>query len=96
MNMNLVDEVIQTLRRTRKKGINGQQKQVYLQMASQMNQMIQSMQDEQSRFRRLAQMASEVGNLILTDQFQQMARKMNQEIEAMEELIRETRGMARQ
>lgn len=53
MNMNLVDDVTQTLRRTRNEDINRQQKEIYLQMAS---QMIQSMQDEQSRFKRLANM----------------------------------------
>ena len=93
MNMNLVDDVTQTLRRTRNEDINRQQKEIYLQMAS---QMIQSMQDEQSRFRRLANMASEAGNLILTEQFQQLARKMNQELDAMDDLIRTTRSIANQ
>ena len=93
MNMNLVDEVTQTLRRTRNEDINRQQKEIYLQMAS---QMIQSMQDEQSRFKRLANMASEAGNLILTEQFQQLARKMNQELDAMDDLIRTTRSIANQ
>ncbi len=93
MNMNLVDDVTQTLRRTRNEDINRQQKEIYLQMAS---QMIQSMQDEQSRFKRLANMASEAGNLILTEQFQQLARKMNQELDAMDDLIRTTRSIANQ
>lgn len=96
MNMNLVDDITQTLRRTRNEDINRQQKEIYLQMASQMNQMIQSMQDEQSRFKRLANMASEAGNLILTEQFQQLARKMNQELDAMDDLIRTTRSIANQ
>ena len=91
--MNLVDDVTQTLRRTRNEDINRQQKEIYLQMAS---QMIQSMQDEQSRFKRLANMASEAGNLILTEQFQQLARKMNQELDAMDDLIRTTRSIANQ
>ena len=60
------------------------------------SQMIQSMQDEQSRFKRLANMASEAGNLILTEQFQQLARKMNQELDAMDDLIRTTRSIANQ
>lgn len=93
MNMNLLDDVTQTLRRTRNEDINRQQKEIYLQMAS---QMIQSMQDEQSRFKRLANMASEAGNLILTEQFQQLARKMNQELDAMDDLIRTTRSIANQ
>ncbi len=96
MNMNLSDEVARTLKRTRNAGTNRKQKEVYLQMASQMNQMIQSMQDEQTRFRRLANMASEAGNLRLAEQFQQMASKMRQELDAMDELRRATRSIANQ
>lgn len=62
MNMNLAEEVIQTMRRTRNEGTNRQQKEMYLQMASQMIQMIQFIQDEQSSFKRLANMAFEAGN----------------------------------
>lgn len=46
--------------------------------------------------KRLANMASDAGNLILTEQFQQLARKMNQELDAMDDLIRTTRSIANQ
>lgn len=96
MNMNLVEEVIQTMRRTRNEGTNRQQKEMYLQMASQMIQMIQFIQDEQSSFKRLANMAFEAGNNRLAEQFQQMAIKMNQELDAMDELRRTIRSITNQ
>ncbi len=96
MNMNLLAEVTQTLRRTKSEGTNLKQKEIYLQMTNQLNHMIQSMQEEQSRFRRLANMAFEAGNLRLAEQFQQMATKMNPELDAMDDLRRTTRSIANQ
>lgn len=92
--MNLVEEATRTLKRT--EGINRQQEEVYLQMTSQMNQLIQSMEDERYRFASLAELASEAGNLNLSDQFQQIAYLMNQELEAMDELRSATRRITNQ
>ena len=58
--------------------------------------MIQFIQDEQSSFKRLANMAFETGNNRLAEQFQQMAIKMNQELDAMDELRRTTRSITNQ
>ena len=94
MNMNLTQEIIQTMRKVRMEGTNRQQKEAYLQIASNMNIMLQTMQDQQSQFARMANMAYEAGNSMLADEFQMMASQMNSELEAMEEMGLMARGIA--
>ena len=91
--MNLAQEIMQNMQNVRNEG-SCRTKDAYLQIASQMNQVLQSMQDQQSMFKRMANIAYEAGNSRLADDFQMMGRKMNIELETMEEFMRLARGIA--
>lgn len=94
MNMNLAEEIVQTMRKVRNEGTNRQQKEAYLQMSSMLNMMIETMQEQQAQFKRMGNISFEAGNSILADEFQMMARQMNSELEAMDEMSRMAKGIA--
>ncbi len=96
MNMNLAEEITQVLRKTMREDTNRQQKDAYMQMLSYINRMLENMCEEQSIFKKMASAAFDAGNSELGEQFQQMARKMNQEMEEMDEIKRMTRGIVNQ
>lgn len=96
MNMNLAEEITQVLRKTMREGTNCQQKDAYLQMLSYINRMLENMSEEQNIFKKMSSAAFEAGNSELGEQFQQMARKVNQEIEEMDEIKLIARGIVNQ
>ncbi len=94
MNMSLVDEAISVLQKV--EGVDRQQEEVYWQMASQMERLIESLEDEQKRFHKLAELASEAKKPNLAEWFYQLAYRMNQELESAEKLRFATRRIANQ
>ncbi len=97
MNMNLAEEITQILRKTMREGTNRQQKDAYLQMLSYINRILENMSEEQDIFLKMFSIAAfEAGNSELGEQFQQMARKMNQEIEEMDKIKLIARGIVNQ
>ena len=81
MDIRLLEEATVTLRRTANNGVDGRQKDNYFEMSRKMNVVLQSMQEQQQKMRQITNLAEDVRNNNLADTFQQIVRRMNQEMQ---------------
>lgn len=96
MNINLIDEILSSMRNVKAEGTSESQKEAYMQVASEMDVMFQNMVEHQSKFKKMANMVYEAGNNTLAEGFQTLAMEMNKELDAMDEMIQMARSVANQ
>ena len=96
MNMNLLEEANNNLNRTRNRGVDRRYLDNYAQMARQMSQVMQMMQEEQSKIRQIANMADDARDRNLAETFMQIASRMNNELQAADDCVRRMRSIANQ
>lgn len=94
MDIRLLEEATATLRRAANSGVDRRQKDVYYEMSSKMKVVLQSMYEQQQKLKQIAYLADQVHNSNLAETFQQMVRKMNQELQEAEAVIRQMRNIA--
>lgn len=94
MDIRLLEEATVTLRRTANNGVDGRQKDTYFEMSRKMNVVLQSMQEQQQKMRQITNLAEDVRNNNLADTFQQIVRRMNQEMQEAEAVMCQMRNIA--
>ena len=94
MDIRLLAEATVTLRRTANNGVDGRQKDNYFEMSRKMNVVLQSMQEQQQKMRQITNLAEDVRNNNLADTFQQIVRRMNQEMQEAEAVMCQMRNIA--
>lgn len=94
MNINALEEIRQNLRRTRNQGVGRQQAEAYMQMASKLRRMLETEQEQQQQLKRLANMAYEVRDSNLAVSLEDTARRMNQELDILDDIVRQARAIA--
>lgn len=94
MDIRLLEEATVTLRRTANNGVDGRQKDNYFEMSRKMNVVLQSMQEQQQKMRQITNLAEDVRNNNLADTFQQIVRRMNQEMQEAEAVMCQMRNIA--
>lgn len=94
MNMNVMEEIIRTMLKARNEGTSRQQREVYLQMASEINKILQSVQYQQSCFKKIAGMVAD--NPILSEQFLMLSKGLERELEAIDKIREMSQSIANQ
>lgn len=91
----LLEEAATTLKRIASQEVVDEHKRYnYFEMSRKMNDILQAMQEQESNLRQIARMADEVRDTRLAETFQQMARKMDQELQEAEVVMRQMKNIA--
>lgn len=94
MNIDALYEVRKQLIRTRNQGVNRQQVEAYLQMTSRFRKILETEQEQQHSFKRLANMAYEVRDNNLGNSLEDFAKRMNPELEILNDIVRIAREIS--
>ena len=90
----LLEEAATNLRRMANQGVDGRKKDDYYEMSRKMNATIQAMQKQQRNLKQIAMMAEDVRDIRLAETFQQMAGKLDEEMQEAENVMRHMRNIA--
>ena len=87
MDTSIMEEIFQSMRKDQNEGISEQQKDAYIEVSKEMNAMLEDMQEQQSKLKRMSNILDEAGNSTLAEHFQMLAIKMNSELDAIDEMM---------
>ena len=96
MDTSIMEEIFQSMRKDQNEGISEQQKDAYIEVSKEMNAMLEDMQEQQSKLKRMSNIFDEAGNSTLAELFQLLPINMNSVLVGFDEMMQMASCIANQ